>query len=95
MNLLTNAIKFTKTAARREIHVRVSASADAPPPAADSPRWFPTHKEREITIDDNERDSVFVTFAVQDTGKGITSEEMERLFNRFAQANAKTHIQVS
>jgi len=34
-------------------------------------------------------------FSVQDTGKGIIDEEMSRLFNRFVQANAKTHIQVS
>jgi signal transduction histidine kinase len=34
--------------------------------------------------------SVFLQFAVTDTGKGLSDKEMEVLFRRFSQASPKT-----
>jgi signal transduction histidine kinase len=34
-------------------------------------------------------DSVWVTIGVEDSGKGLTSAELKKLFARFAQANPK------
>jgi CheY-like chemotaxis protein len=35
---------------------------------------------------------VYIHFAVQDTGKGLTEAEMKLLFQRFSQASPRTHI---
>jgi len=42
---------------------------------------------------DSKDRSVFLGFAVEDTGCGLSAKEKERLFMRFSQANHKTHIQ--
>lgn len=95
VNLLTNAMKFTKTASTRKISIRIGASLLVPPKGVSGdPQWFPTNQQRKSCVDTSHGPVVYLTFAVQDTGRGITAEEMTRLFSRFAQANAKTHIQV-
>lgn len=38
---------------------------------------------------------VYIQFAVEDTGRGLTEEEMKVLFQRFSQASPRTHVQVS
>ena len=41
----------------------------------------------------NEEGQIFLTFAVQDTGRGLSCEEKSRLFHRFSQANPRTHVE--
>ena len=98
INLMTNAIKFTKHAAKREIRVKVGASLSEPSSnLKEGHQWFPTSvKRKDITsFGMNDRENqVYINFSVEDTGKGILAEEMARLFTRFAQANIKTHINV-
>jgi len=98
VNLLTNAIKFTKTVTKREICLTFGSSCDKPPThVVGDPKWFGTGLHREEIprqAEWGQEPDAYLTFAVTDTGAGITAEEMTRLFNRFAQANAKTHIQV-
>ncbi|KAK7934581.1 histidine kinase hhk13p [Apiospora marii] len=102
INLVTNAIKFTKNAAIRNIDITVSALA-APPTeqelgVAYVPRRYeqakpitPTHENYpEFDVWD---EVVYLCFRVKDTGKGLTEEEMEGLYKRFAQASPKTHIE--
>lgn len=36
---------------------------------------------------------LYLWFCVEDTGPGITPEEMKKLFKRFSQANPRTHIE--
>ena len=38
-------------------------------------------------------ESLYVYFAVTDTGRGLEQDETTRLFNRFAQASPRTHVQ--
>lgn len=96
INLLTNAIKFTKHASKKEISVGVAASLTEPssdPEAAH--QWFPSKLKRRNLAASAVSDHggpIYVSFSVKDTGKGIKEEEMTRLFKRFAQANIKTHI---
>ena len=37
-----------------------------------------------------EADSVWITVSVQDSGKGLSPEDMSKLFERFAQIDPKT-----
>ena len=94
INLLTNAIKFTKLEPERKIKVHRRAFISLPPPLEDI-IWFPTKKDRRDATTGSEwgtGDPVYLLFTVTDTGKGLELEEMTRLFNRFQQATKKTHI---
>ena len=37
-------------------------------------------------------DPLYLKFIVEDTGRGLTSEEQQRLFSRFAQGSTRTHV---
>ncbi|KAK5553493.1 hypothetical protein LTR46_008468 [Exophiala xenobiotica] len=94
INLLTNAIKFTKLEPERKIKVQRRAFISLPPPLEDI-IWFPTNKDRRDATTGSEwgtGDPIYLLFTITDTGKGLGLEEMTRLFNRFQQATKKTHI---
>ena len=60
--------------------------------------WFPsraTSRKRDLTLDPDwgKGEQVFIYFAVQDTGRGLSKEEKKLLFHRFSQANPRTHVQ--
>ncbi|KAK7757675.1 hypothetical protein SLS62_000052 [Diatrype stigma] len=96
INLLTNALKFTKDVTARNVSVEVSASKTRPKEGASSVRYIPPAV---IPLDDvpklplvPEEDKIYLMFKVTDTGQGMTEEEMSTLFQRFAQANPRTHV---
>lgn len=90
VNLMTNAIKFTQSEAKRHIKVSIGGSVSKPPNGERvSLDWFPSRgirSKKDLTIDREwgEEQPVFVYFAVKDTGRGLTGEEKIRLFHRFA-----------
>jgi CheY-like chemotaxis protein len=91
INLFTNAVKFTKLEAKREIRVTLGATQKISTPP--NWRWFPSaHCSTAEPGDACGENEVFLTFTIQDTGKGISDDEMSLLFNRFAQASPKTHV---
>ncbi|OTB03175.1 hypothetical protein M426DRAFT_321970 [Hypoxylon sp. CI-4A] len=104
INLITNAIKFTKTSKIRNIDVTVSAMTHRPL-EADLGTDFVPQRYSPITpvsatgaltdLKDTTRpqEDIFLAFRVKDTGKGLTKDEKARVFNRFAQASPKTHIE--
>lgn len=95
VNLITNAIKFTKRAAKREIHVTLGTSKTAPPPSMNNLKWYPSDKMKtRIAEQSCGSDETFLTFKVRDTGKGMSDEEMSRVFERFGQASPMTHVNV-
>lgn len=94
INLITNAIKFTKLEKNRQIRISVGASHSRPPSVA-GVTWFPTdqkHKDLTLGPEWGEGKPIFISFEVQDTGRGLEQSEMTKLFGRFQQATAKTHI---
>ena len=98
INLTTNAIKFTTTQNRRIITVTLGASAQRPSngPGAHNVSYFQTRsKRKDLTTGDDwgDGEEIFIHFAVQDTGRGLSEDETKLLFLRFSQASPRTHVQ--
>ena len=97
INLTTNAIKFTTTQAKRTIVVTLSASIERPSKKEETGvTYFPTRSKREDLTDGADwgnGEEVFIHFAVQDTGRGLSDSEKKLLFLRFSQVSPRTHVQ--
>lgn len=94
INLITNAIKFTKRESQRQITITQSAFINERPPLK-GVVWFPSKKESQDVTNTPEwgvGEQLNLLFLVSDTGRGLQQEEMMRLFHRFQQATKKTHI---
>ncbi|KAI2607851.1 hypothetical protein GGR54DRAFT_643934 [Hypoxylon sp. NC1633] len=104
INLVTNAIKFTKTSIIRRIAVTVSIQTHRPmgnelevefvphryPPATPTLAISPLTELKGMA---EPQTDAFLCFTVKDTGRGLTNKEKTQVFNRFAQASPKTHIE--
>jgi CheY-like chemotaxis protein len=95
INLITNAIKFTRGFPKRQITVHVSASKERP--TGSSFTYVPGSKAIDYAVQASNSTAtaelVYIQLAVSDTGKGLTDEERLVLFHRWAQASPKTHIE--
>lgn len=98
INLVTNAIKFTRTSSTRRITLTVAVVDEQSPrlPGIEYvPRRYRPPLPRTSTMESMSSPSkdYYLCVSVSDTGKGLTSEEKKLLFNRFAQASPKTHVE--
>ena len=96
INLTTNAIKFTTTQPKRIINITIAASLERPSKDGNIVSYFPTRAERkDLTngADWGTGQQVFLHFAVQDTGRGLSEDEKKLLFIRFSQTSPRTHVQ--
>lgn len=97
INLLTNALKFTKTGPTRNVSVGVSATLSRPTEATSKVQFIQRPPESaaegyEQPAPRNRGNPVFLMFEVKDTGEGLTEEEKKSLFQRFVQASSRTHV---
>ncbi|KAJ4133209.1 hypothetical protein NW754_016020 [Fusarium falciforme] len=95
INLLTNALKFTKTGKTRNVTIGVKGSLTTPGEEMTAvqfiPRFCDISEEYDQPALRGRTHPVYLLFEVKDTGQGLTAEEMGNLFNKFVQASAKTH----
>jgi signal transduction histidine kinase len=97
INLLTNAIKFTKMEDSRQITISYGATLSTP---RDSfPKkiiWAPNQKDEveDLTLNDEwgKDEPLYVTVTVKDTGVGMNRDQIKKLFSRFQQASVRTSI---
>jgi signal transduction histidine kinase len=94
INLLTNALKFTKTGPTRNVTVAVSASLTQPTEATSKVQFIPRSQESLDEVYDqpvplNRANPVYLMFEVEDTGEGLTEDEKKSLFQRFVQASSR------
>lgn len=104
VNLVQNAIKFTKKSAVRQIDIFLGASKTKPEPD-DSVEFIPgptkphsilesiLSANRNHSSDLNAEDRIYVYLKVKDSGCGLSKPELARLFERFSQASPKTFTQ--
>ena len=97
INLLTNAIKFTAGREKRAIDICLSASLERPSSQdAYVVDYFPTRSKRKDLTESPDwgtGEQVYVHFAVRDSGRGLSEDEVKRLFHRHTQASPRTHVQ--
>ncbi|KAH6642270.1 hypothetical protein C7974DRAFT_385149 [Boeremia exigua] len=96
VNLMTNAIKFTKHQPLRHISVRCGWSSSSPPPHlfGKSFQWHCTDLPRpDLTQDPDygQGEPSYLHFAITDSGEGISPDALERIFTKFEQADRRTH----
>lgn len=94
VNLITNAIKFTQTSPKRVISVHIGASLEQPDLQNKGFEFVPT-KAPSVNITAGKEwgdgEPLYIRVQVQDTGCGLTADEKQQLFQRFAQASPRTH----
>lgn len=96
INLLTNALKFTKTGTVRHVTISMKGSLTPPEETMSAvkfiPRFQSLSEDYEQPALKGRANPVYLMFEVKDTGHGLSEEEMNGLFNKFVQASAKTHV---
>ncbi|KAH9872635.1 hypothetical protein J1614_005028 [Plenodomus biglobosus] len=95
INLITNAIKFTRLEDKRHITIRLGMSIQTPLHNADGHVQFirsAEAAEAQTLQADWEKGEIHVIFTVEDTGRGLSAAEHELMFARFSQASPRTHI---
>ncbi|KAH7093593.1 putative histidine kinase HHK11p [Paraphoma chrysanthemicola] len=96
INLLTNAIKFTRLEPTRRVTVVLAASREAPTSTKDGIQFIEEKlAENDQHLEDDwklDQELFYIQFTVTDTGRGLSEDERGSLFTRFSQASPRTHI---
>ncbi|KAK5737809.1 hypothetical protein LTR17_006457 [Elasticomyces elasticus] len=99
INLVSNAIKFTASRPTRQITMLYGQSTQRhqrlQTPFGEL-EWLPTKMSTVTNVSLRDlsasQERLYLYFVIQDTGPGLTSDQMGGLFQRFAQASSRTHV---
>jgi CheY-like chemotaxis protein len=97
INLITNAIKFVKTTQEPSISIRFGACQSFPRRFFSPDTFFASKSQETGDVTDNPEwgagEEIYLCFEVQDSGIGLKTKEIHKIFEKFRQANMKTHVQ--
>ena len=96
INLLTNAIKFVKPSREPRIEIHFGACLHNPRALFPSDMFWATATNLDEKVTNNPEwgtgEEVYLAFSVKDSGIGLKDKEIHNIFERFKQANIKTHV---
>lgn len=96
INLLTNAIKFVKPSKEPLIEIHFGACLHSPRALFPPDMFWATAKNLDKNVTDSPEwgtgEEVYLAFSVKDSGIGLKDKEIHNIFERFKQANVKTHV---
>ncbi|EHL01448.1 putative Hybrid signal transduction histidine kinase K [Glarea lozoyensis 74030] len=97
INLVTNAIKFTKNEKTRHIKITMLASLTKPSDnnasGIEYVRKIASSQDQTTRPEWGDGQAIYLTISVTDTGRGLSCSEKKNLFTLFQQASPKTHVQ--
>lgn len=97
VNIVGNAIKFTRLVEEKRITIKIGGSADNPGDTESGIEYIRPHETTipSAFMNDSKKGSQtsFLRIAVHDTGPGLKPMERERLFKRFGQASPRTEVE--
>ncbi|CAD6451940.1 48cf3835-9e67-4d5c-b2c0-1677af16f44f [Sclerotinia trifoliorum] len=96
LNLMTNAIKFTRTEPVRQITVTMAASLEKPSSQKSIVEYVPKRREssdQTVKGEWGNGEILYISITVTDSGRGLSEKEKANLFHLFMQASPKTHVQ--
>jgi signal transduction histidine kinase len=95
INLMTNAIKFTRTEETRHIKITMGASLDKPSESnihhVEFVRKNQTSPDQTTKAEWGDGQIIYLAITVEDTGCGLSPSEIKNLFHLFTQGSPKTH----
>lgn len=96
INLLTNAIKFVKSVTNPRIEVHFGACLHSPRTLFPPDMFWATSSNLDKNVTNSPEwgtgEEVYLAFSVKDCGIGLQDKEIHNIFERFKQANVKTHV---
>ncbi|KAJ4322435.1 hypothetical protein N0V94_002422 [Neodidymelliopsis sp. IMI 364377] len=96
INLLTNAIKFVKPSSNPRISIHFGACISNPRALFPTDMYWTTASNLDNNVTNSPEwgigEEVYLAFSVKDSGIGLKDKEIQNIFERFKQANVKTHV---
>lgn len=96
INLLTNAIKFVKASPHPLISISFGACTSDPRSFFPANMFWATDNKQDGDVTSSPEwgsgEELYLTFSVKDSGIGLQDKEIAKIFERFRQANVKTHV---
>ncbi|GAA6012992.1 hypothetical protein JCM11491_000931 [Sporobolomyces phaffii] len=86
LNFLSNSIKYTTDIPQRKITIRIEAYSSQPPERPGVMRVSNPNPSSQVSG----ANSVWIVVGVADNGRGLSDEELLKLFARFSQANPRS-----
>jgi signal transduction histidine kinase/AmiR/NasT family two-component response regulator len=96
INLLTNAIKFVKPSKEPHISIEYSVCLSNPRSIFPPDMFWATDSKQDAHVTSSPEwgsgEEMYLAFSVKDSGIGLQEQEIHNIFERFKQANVKTHV---